>query len=365
MSTRMGTPKPLLRIGNRMLLEHVLDNLRRSRVSEIVVVLGASANLIQQRVPLSGIRVAINEAYREGMASSLRTGLLSLDATADAALIVLADQPFLETRTIDRLIEQYRAKKPHIVLPLYKGFRGNPVLLDRAVFADVLALTGDIGCRAVFGDHSEKILTVPVDDAGVLIDVDTSADLTRFRDALERGELSMALEIADVEDRAFAPDPARPQLVIVGREETAKALAKFAGLLDFTVTVVDPFLATAEFPGADRVLHSLDLARLGSTAGLYVVVASRGAFDHEAVEQALGAGAAYVGLVSNRRRAQKVIADLSAKGVAGLERVHSPAGLDIAAETPAEIALSILAEIVAERRGQAKPTAATPVSTPE
>jgi molybdenum cofactor cytidylyltransferase len=181
-STRMGTVKPLVRIGGKTMLERTLLAVRESRVDEIVVVLGHSAALIQQSVHLDGTRVVMNNSYQEGMASSLRTGLSSLRANAAAALIVLADQPFLKRETIDRLIDEYREKKPEIIVPTYNGFRGNPVLLDRSVFDELAELKGDIGCRAIFQGHKRGILKVSVPDPGVLLDLDTPADVDRFEE---------------------------------------------------------------------------------------------------------------------------------------------------------------------------------------
>jgi len=347
-STRMGAIKQLLRIGSKTLLENVLSNLLRAQVSDIIVVLGSSAEEIRQQVPLGNVRVVMNEAYRDGMGTSLRTGLSAIDPGTDAALVVLADQPFVQPGTIDHLIEQYRLRRPQIAIPMYQGFRGNPVLLDRSVFPELMSLTGDIGCRAIFGAHAESILKVPVEDIGVLLDVDTKADLDRLQQAHAQNDWGPALlETVDLEGR----NAAWPQLVVVGEDAVAKALAQFASLLHFTVSIVDPFLRIGDVPGADRILHALDLARLLAGGETYVVVASRGRFDEEAVEQALNAGAVYVALMANRKRAQEILDALKAKGLSDekLTRLRAPAGLDIGARSPEEIALSVMAEIVSER----------------
>jgi xanthine dehydrogenase accessory factor len=117
------------------------------------------------------------------------------------------------------------------------------------------------------------------------------------------------------------------------------------------VTLVDPLLPLHDLPEADRVLHVLDFARLPA-AERYVLVASRGQCDEEAVEQGLRSNAAYIALLANKKRAQEVMNNLRSQGISEdrLSRVRAPAGLDIGAENPEEIALSILAEIVAERR---------------
>ncbi|MBV9499177.1 MAG: nucleotidyltransferase family protein [Acidobacteriaceae bacterium] len=184
-STRMGTVKPLVEVGGKPMLERTLSTVLQSRVDEIVVVLGHSAELIQQSIPFRDATAVINHSYTEGMASSLRTGLSSVRANVEAVLIVLADQPFLKSETIDRLIEQYRSEWAEILVPTYNGVRGNPVLLDRSVFHELAQLNGDVGFRAIFGSHARGIAKVPVQDPGVLVDLDTPADVQRFAQGLQ------------------------------------------------------------------------------------------------------------------------------------------------------------------------------------
>ena len=347
-SSRMGSLKQLLPFGGSTLIESVLKILRESQVDEIVLVLGFSADAIREKVPLDGVRVVINEAHQDGMGTSLRTGIAQVSPEADGALVVLADQPFVQTGTIDHLIRVYREQKPQIVIPVYQGFRGNPVLLDRSVFPELLGLSGDIGCRAIFGGHTENILKAPVDDIGVLLDIDTPVHFEKLQQAHARGDWGSALlESADLAGREVNHEP---QLIVVGQELVAQALIGLGRLMKFTVTVVDPFLTIGAAPGADRILRVLDFSRLPGEK--YVVIASRGRFDEEAIEQALDHGAAYVALVANRRRAQEVIATFRSRGATPekLARLHAPAGIAIGAEGPEEIALSIMAEIIAERR---------------
>ncbi len=348
-SKRMGTAKQLLDVGGKTLLQIVLDNLWKSKVSEIIVVLGSSADEIRSQVLLDHVRVVVNEAHEQGMGTSVRAGIAAVDSQSVAALVILADQPFVRPETFDLLIERYREGTARIVIPMFQGFRGNPVVIDRFLFPELLKLAGDVGCRAIFGNHPGEILKVPLDDVGVLLDVDTKADLERFRQIHASGSLGPELlEAADLEGRGD-----RPALVIAGDDKVSKALAQFGSVLDFEVTVVDPLAQLTDFPGATRVLHVLDLARLGSEAGTYVVVASRGRFDEEAVEQALNSDAKYVALVANKKRAREVVERLASTGVPEekLARLKAPAGLAIGAESPAEIALSVMAEIIADRRG--------------
>ncbi|HLK08244.1 MAG TPA: NTP transferase domain-containing protein [Candidatus Angelobacter sp.] len=353
MSRRMGTPKQLLRIGTETILQRTLKNVRDSNVSEIILVLGHAADDVQKAIATQGLKVVINPEYQQGMGSSLRSGLAAVDAAAKAAIIVLADQPWVRAETLNRLIECHQERKPQIIVPTYRGFRGNPVLLDRSVFAEVQALNGDVGCRAIFGDHTEGIVKLPVDDPGILLDIDSRDDLENLSGAAERDASGKSSEsgVAVLEGREGIV-PGMAELVLVGRDAVVLALTKFGRVLNFIVTVVDPFLRLAELPEADRILHVLDFSLSPAAAERYVVVASRGQFDEEAVQQAVLAGFSYIALVANKKRAQEVIRSLGAQSVPPekLAAVRAPAGLPIGAESPEEIALSIMAEIVATRR---------------
>lgn len=351
MSRRMGgdTPKQLLRMGGKTLLERALENVRASQVSDIVLVLGANANDIREQVTTSATKVVLNPDYQQGMGTSLRAGLAAVDSSVDAAFIVLADQPLVHAKTLDKLIAYQRESAAQIVIPLYRGFRGNPVLLDCSVFPEVMNLSGDVGCRAIFGNHTEGIHKVEVDDPGILLDIDTEEDLRRLESLLEDGDTGQ-LHLPEVEHRG-QNDSASPDLVIVGHDGLAKALARLARALQFNVTFVDPLLKIEDLLEADRVLHVLKFSLLPA-AERFVVVASRGQCDEEALEQALAIRASYVALVANRKRAEEVKRSLKLRGISpeALGAVRSPAGLEIGAQTQEEIALSILAEIVASRR---------------
>jgi molybdenum cofactor cytidylyltransferase len=359
MSRRMGTPKQLLRSGGETILERTLKNVRASKVSEIVLVLGHAADDVQKTIATQGLKVVINPEYQQGMGSSLRSGLAAVDDETKAAIIVLADQPWVRAETLNRLIECHRERKPQIIVPTYRGFRGNPVLLDRSVFAEAQALNGDVGCRAIFGDHTEGIVKLRVDDPGILLDIDSRDDLENLSGAAERDASGKSSEsgIAVLECRDGIV-PGVPELVLVGRDAVVLALTKFGRVLNFIVTVVDPFLRLAELPEADRILHALDFSLLPPAAERFVVVASRGQFDEEAVQEAVLADSSYIALLANKKRSQEVTRSLGAQSIpaAKLAAVRAPAGLEIGARTPEEIALSIMAAIVATRRQREKLT---------
>ena len=128
-STRMGQAKQLLPLGPSNVLAQTLENVRAASLAEIVLVLGSSAQAICHQLPpplLEGLKVVINHAYMQGMASSLREGLSALDQQSDAALIVLGDQPFVRPRTLDRIVDAYRRSPAQIVIPVLPGHTRKP-----------------------------------------------------------------------------------------------------------------------------------------------------------------------------------------------------------------------------------------------
>lgn len=138
----------------------------------------------------------------------------------------------------------------------------------------------------------------------------------------------------------------QPQLVAIGRSPAAKALAALAAALGWRSLAIDEGGEPGEHPGAGRVVTTLDLSDVDERS--FVVVATQGHYDEDALEQALATPAAYVGLVASRKRADSVLGYLRDRGVAddALARVHAPAGLDLGHVGTDEIAIAILAEIV-------------------
>jgi len=191
----MGEPKPLLRLAGRPLLVHVLNALRASGISGIVVVLGAEADRVRRETPLGGTRVVLNPDYAEGMSSSVRAGVRAASGAA-GFLIVLGDQPLVSSATFDALLARQKATRARILVPTYSRVRGNPVLFDASLSAEIESVAGDVGCRGIVAAHASEVVEVPVDDPGILIDVDTPEDLRRIEAALRDGS-PIALLAAD------------------------------------------------------------------------------------------------------------------------------------------------------------------------
>jgi molybdenum cofactor cytidylyltransferase len=176
-STRMGRCKQLLRVGGKTMIEKVMENLQDSGVDEIVVVLGYMSEEVAEKLPKEGVKAVVNPRYREGQSTSMKAGLGAVDPNVDAVIILLSDQPFIGPNVVDELIAGYQRTRAPIVVPTYKGRRGNPTLLDKALFAEVMGISGDTGARSVVERNGEDVLKVEVDEPGILFDIDTIEDL--------------------------------------------------------------------------------------------------------------------------------------------------------------------------------------------
>jgi len=471
---RFGRCKQLMPLGGKTLLDHVLGTLRQSKIEDVVVVLGAYADEIREQVHFENERLVSNPDYAGGMSTSIQAGLRALPATTDAVMIVLADQPFVTAATLDTLAAEYERTRASVVLPTYNGFRGNPVIVDRALFAEMMNLRGDIGCRSIFGDHAQSIVKVAVEDPGVVTDIDTQQDLDRgvptaapsrpgdgqqerevvtmpksdhfetivdlrrrrqpfavativraerptsskpgdkaiiTPDGLLTGWIGgscahdivvhSALEslsdgatrfltlsastpsgaqrqgVLDVQMQCYSggvldvfiePNLPRARMVVVGHETVAHALVRISSTMQFHVTVVDPLATRASLPEADDVVNDLKLADLKLGPDSFIVIATHGRYDEEALEQATQTEASYIALVSSPKRARVIIDQLRERGMPedALARIKSPAGLDIGAQGAEEVALSIVAEIIRDlRAGKVQKPAAAPVAAPE
>jgi len=157
----------------------------------------------------------------------------------------------------------------------------------------------------------------------------------------------------------------KPHVLIVGRSPVGQTLAKLAKVIHYTVSIAAPEATHQAFPEADRVQPDLDLTQLKIGPHAFIVVATQGECDEEALENALRTEAGYVAFVASRAKAAKVLRHLGERGIkpAKLSRIKSPAGLSIGAGSPEEIAVSILAEIVQLTRAKTV-TRETPARLP-
>jgi len=179
-SSRLGRPKQLLPLAGRPVLTHVVAAASQTTLDPLIVILGHQAGDIQREMDLSGTRVLVNPAYAEGLSSSVRAAIRALPPIVDAAVFLLGDQPLVEPKVIERLLESYRCDPAVIVQPRYAEGPGNPVLIGRNLFPELLELTGDTGARPLLRRHADRIRFVDVRDFRRPDDIDTSEDYERL-----------------------------------------------------------------------------------------------------------------------------------------------------------------------------------------
>jgi molybdenum cofactor cytidylyltransferase len=179
-SSRLGRPKQLLALGDRPVLAHTLANALAASFDGVIVVLGHAADNIRERIDFGSARVVVNERYAEGQSTSLHTGVAALPADAAAAIFILGDQPLIGPEVHEALIAAYRETGAPIVQPSYEGQRGNPVLIARTLFPELLAVTGDQGARNVLRAHAAEIHVVSIPGSVPTDDLDTEEDYQRL-----------------------------------------------------------------------------------------------------------------------------------------------------------------------------------------
>ena len=180
LSSRMGRIKALLPMGDGVLLDRVLDAARASSLHSLIVVLGHGADEILAGAALGDALVVRNPDYRKGQSTSLHAGIGAVPPDCDGAMFLLGDQPFISPGTIDTLLGKMTDRGQRILLPTFGGVRGNPALIHRSVFPEILEIEGDTGGRALFRRMADAILEVPVPDSGIHLDLDTEADYRRL-----------------------------------------------------------------------------------------------------------------------------------------------------------------------------------------
>ena len=172
-SRRMGFPKMLLLFNGITMLENVIGNIKGSVVDHTLVVLGAEKEALTELVSKSSVKYCFNDNYKQGMLSSVKCGFRNLPPDFEAVLVFQGDQPFISPKVINRVIEGYRSSGKGIVIPVYNGKRGHPLLVDQKYREEIERLDDKEGLRSLSHKFSEDVLEVETDEPGILKDFDT------------------------------------------------------------------------------------------------------------------------------------------------------------------------------------------------
>jgi len=180
-SSRMRQTKALVPWRGATLIEDQLAQLAAlDEITEIIVVTGYDAGRVEPLVAANPkARAVRNDAWARGKAGSVAAGMRAVAPDADAVLLLAVDQP--RPAGVHRaLIAEYDRTRAPVTLPEYKGRRGHPLLFDRALLPELLAIDdATLGVRAVVARHAAALRAVPCDDPVVLLDINTPEDLER------------------------------------------------------------------------------------------------------------------------------------------------------------------------------------------
>ena len=182
-SERLGRPKQLEAWGgDATLLGHVIRRTSEFPVDEVWVVVGARLDEILEQLDFAEAGVIENPEWEEGIASSLRVGLDALTtlSRADAALIVLGDQPDVSADVVEELLVSHQRSRTAVSVPKYRFNRGNPVVVDRSLWPRLMSLEGDDGASRLWQAHPEWINEVWFSELAPR-DVDTDADVVELK----------------------------------------------------------------------------------------------------------------------------------------------------------------------------------------
>jgi molybdenum cofactor cytidylyltransferase len=170
-SSRMGSPKALLPYQGRPFLEHLLEVTAHREIGARRVVLGAHAEPIAKAIQLKADEVVVNEEWEKGQLSSIQAAIRTLPPGTDGILLCLIDHPLISSALVQDLIEQfYKTKKP-IVLPLYEGRRGHPVIFSAALYDELLRAPLETGARAVVWAHHADVEEVHTNEEGCVLNL--------------------------------------------------------------------------------------------------------------------------------------------------------------------------------------------------
>jgi molybdenum cofactor cytidylyltransferase len=179
-SRRMGSPKALLPYQGRPFLEHLLDIAKHPSIGVRRVVLGPDADAISAQVPLKSEEIVINKDWKRGQLSSIQIAIRSLPAGTDGLLLCPVDHPLISASLVADLIDSFEKTKAPVVVPLYEGRRGHPVIFAAHLYEELLEAPDDTGARAVVWAHQNEICEVSTTEEGCVLNLNDPEAFGKF-----------------------------------------------------------------------------------------------------------------------------------------------------------------------------------------
>jgi molybdenum cofactor cytidylyltransferase len=181
-SKRMGQPKMLMTWGQTSVIGKVISTLFEAGVNDIHVVTGGNQAELKEALRANEVKYIHNKEYANGeMLTSVQVGLASVRGESEAVLIVLGDQPQIESKVVQEIIERYASTHHKIIVPSYLKHRGHPWLVEKSYWQEILILMYPATLRDFLNAHNEVIDYMNIDSQSVIQDLDTQADYSQYK----------------------------------------------------------------------------------------------------------------------------------------------------------------------------------------
>lgn len=181
-SSRMKTNKMLLSFAGSTVIENTVQKFLQSQVNQVAVVVGNEKEKIQQILSTYPVQIIENPRFGAGMSTSVQEGVrvFKKDSSLDGIMIIPGDMPLIKTETINRMVSCFKEEDAPIIIPVYQGNRGHPVLFAKSLFSQLLEVKGDVGARDVVKRNFAQCNFLEVDDQGILIDIDCEEEYHKW-----------------------------------------------------------------------------------------------------------------------------------------------------------------------------------------
>ncbi|MFV0590455.1 MAG: NTP transferase domain-containing protein [Draconibacterium sp.] len=186
-SIRMKQQKLLMPWNGKTVVEATIKKTLASNADEVLVVTGSHRSEIESLLKPLSVKIVVNDSYQDGMLSSVLCGIRVIPSTVDAVLVMLGDQPMVQTEIINSIIDIYQKEGDKIILPVWKGKRGHPVLFDLRFREEMFGLKGNPGLRELLQRYPEIVKELEVDSSGIIEDLDTQEDYQKLKDTYYGG----------------------------------------------------------------------------------------------------------------------------------------------------------------------------------
>lgn len=180
-SVRFGGIKLLSQLEGKSLLQRAIDIANKSVADYVILVVGAYASRILAKIQPGRAQVVLNKNFDKGQSSSIKCGISNLPKGCDAVILMVADQPFLKSEYLNKMIRLFNKPRSRKIIALSSQNKPrNPVLVGRELFDQLMKLEGDVGARGLIR-NSRDLKLVQVDDPKAFLDVDAAKSLSRLK----------------------------------------------------------------------------------------------------------------------------------------------------------------------------------------